>query len=123
MAVIKVTGLAVLAVYVTDLERAKSFYVDMLGFEEAGPMDPGFCLSAGDLTLYLEPGRKAFDKRVSEYPEASPCFTTDSVKGAFMKLREAGVKIVSEYLQFGEEFGMFRIADPDGNVIEFAGTP
>ena len=35
----------------------------------------------------------------------------------------AGVPVIEKYQQAGETFAMFRVADPDGNVVEFAGTP
>ena len=52
-----VTGLQVLAVYVSELERARSFYEGLLGFKETGSMPPGVALSSGGVMLYLEPGR------------------------------------------------------------------
>ena len=51
------------------------------------------------------------------------CLGVASVKGAAESLEAAGVTLVSAYQEFGPQFGMFRIADPDGNVIEFAGAP
>jgi hypothetical protein len=45
------------------------------------------------------------------------------VKDAFEKLADAEVKIVSDYEEFSPDFAFFRIADPDGNKIEFAGKP
>jgi catechol 2,3-dioxygenase-like lactoylglutathione lyase family enzyme len=123
MPVIKVTGLNVLAIYVSDLEKAKEFYRDILGFEESGAMDPGFCMVSGDLTIYLEPGREECNKPPDKYAEVCPCFATEGLNEAYDKLCDAGVKIVAEYQEFSPEFAMFRIADPDGNKIEFAGAP
>jgi catechol 2,3-dioxygenase-like lactoylglutathione lyase family enzyme len=58
MPVIKVTGLNVLSIYVSDLENAKKFYADMLGFTDGGEMGKGWLMNAGDVTIYLEPGRE-----------------------------------------------------------------
>jgi hypothetical protein len=57
------------------------------------------------------------------YNTVSPCFASDSVREAYETLKEAGVKFVEDYNQSTDTFAMFRIADPDGNVIEFAGKP
>lgn len=122
------TGLQVLGVYVSDLERARAFYTEVLGFTQTGEMPPGLLLSAGGengLTLYLEAGRTAPEASVDSllHPAFAPCLATASVKQAFETLKAKGVRMVSEYQQFGPEFAMFRCTDPDGNLIEFAGKP
>jgi catechol 2,3-dioxygenase-like lactoylglutathione lyase family enzyme len=123
MSTISLTGLNVLSFYVSDLERAKKFYTEILGFEESGPMGPGFCMKGAGVTIYLEPGREECPRPPWKYADISPCFATDGVSDAFEKLADAGVKIISEYEEFSAEFGMFRIADQDGNIIEIAGKP
>lgn len=123
MSVVKVTGLNVLSVYVCDLEEAKSFYKDTLGFADGGAMGKGWLLNAGDVTLYIEDGREECNKPPWQYAETCPCFSTDGVKDAFERLADAEVKIVTDYEEFTPEFGMFRIADKSGNIIEFAGKP
>ena len=45
------------------------------------------------------------------------------MKNAYEKLNAAGVTVVEDYQEFAPTFGAFRIADPDGNVIEFASKP
>ncbi len=123
MATTTVRDLNALAIYVTDLERSADFYRKHLGFEVSGDMPPGVLMKAGSVTLYLEADRKA--KRTESQPlaEFSPCFATDSVKASHDALRAAGVRIVTAYQEYGPAFALFRIADPDGNLIEFAGTP
>ena len=119
----RVKDLNVLAVYVTDLEHSKQFYIRHLGFEMAGDMEPGILLKAGQVTLYLEADRKTQRSDGTSTVEFSPCFATDSVKASHDALKAAGVRIVTPYQEFAPTFAFFRIADPDGNVIEFAGTP
>ena len=48
---------------------------------------------------------------------------TPSVKAAWGRLSELDVTVVEPYQEFAPTFAMFRIADPDGHVLEFAGTP
>ncbi|MFH1515611.1 MAG: hypothetical protein ABIG42_09150 [bacterium] len=42
---------------------------------------------------------------------------------AFLNLKNSGVEMVSEYIEYAPTFAMFRIVEPDGNVLEFAGEP
>ncbi len=123
MAKVKVKSMNVLAVYVTDLEKAKAFYIEQLGFEECEEISPGILLRSGDVTLYMEEGRKEQKSELREFSEFSPCFDTDSVKQTYEVMKSSGVKIVEEYQEFAPTFAIFKIVDPDGNLIEFAGKP
>ncbi len=49
MSRIEIRGINVLAVYVSDLERSKAFYTEILGFEEGDEVDPGILLKSGNL--------------------------------------------------------------------------
>ncbi|MBD3277920.1 MAG: hypothetical protein GF388_06450 [Candidatus Aegiribacteria sp.] len=123
MAVTTVKCLNVLAVYVTDIARSEAFYRDHLGFEKVADLEPGILMEAGEVKLFLEGCR---EKQRSEKPataEFSPWFSTDSVRGAYHALKKAGVPISTEYQEFAPTFALFRISDPDGNLIEFAGAP
>lgn len=123
MSKVKVREINVLAVYVSDLEKAKAFYIEQLGFEECEEISPGILLRSGDVTLYMEAGRKKRKSESREFSEFSPCFATDSVKQTFEVLKSSGVKVVEEYLEFAPTFALFKIIDPDGNLIEIAGKP
>ena len=118
-----VTGVNVISIYVSDLERAKDFYVNVLGLQKSGDMPPGILLSAGDSTVYLEGGRSPGGKPDTESPCMSVCFAADSVKKAYEALKTEGVVMVGDYQEMAPTFAMFQCADPDGNVIEFAGSP
>jgi len=119
----QVKDMHVLAIYVTDLEKSQAFYAEHLGFEKTQDMTPGILMKAGDVTLYLEADRKKGRDESMSTTEFSPCFATDSVKTSYDALEKAGISIVSPYQEFGPTFSFFRIRDPDGNLIEFAGTP
>jgi catechol 2,3-dioxygenase-like lactoylglutathione lyase family enzyme len=123
MTTVTVKGLNVLAVYVTDLARSEAFYREHLGFEKCQDMEPGILMKAGEVTLYLEACRQEPRGKGLRTVEFSPCFATDSVKGAYRALKAAGVPISVEYQEFAPTFAFFRISDPDGNLIEFAGKP
>ena len=105
------------------MEKSKSFYCDILGFKPGEEMPPGILLNAPGLTFYLEAGRKPISHERLTCTEISPCLSADGIKSAFSALKNAGVEIVTEYVEYAPTFAMFRIADPDGNVFEFAGEP
>lgn len=123
MAAVLVRDLNVLAVYVTELARSEAFYRDHLGFGRVGDMEPGVLMKAGPVTLYIEACRRKVHDGEAGTAEFCPCFETDSVKASFEALRDAGVTISAGYREYGPEFALFRISDPDGNLIEFAGKP
>ena len=54
-----VSGVNVVGIYVTDLDRALRFYLEQLGLVDEGEMGPGRMMRAGEAAIYLEPGRKA----------------------------------------------------------------
>ncbi|HHH76049.1 MAG TPA: hypothetical protein ENL03_03375 [Phycisphaerae bacterium] len=75
MSKVKVHNMNALAIYVTDLDKSKAFYIDQLGFEEGEEMQPGILLRSGDVTLYIEAARtkrKSESREVSEFSHALP---------------------------------------------------
>ncbi|MBN2053837.1 VOC family protein [bacterium] len=123
MPTINVRDLNVLAVYASNFQRSVAFYTDHLGFEKVEDMPPGILMKAGAVMLYIEAG-KVVEPETGPSPGGfCPCFAVDSVKESYQALREAGVRISTPYQEFGPAFALFRITDPDGNVIEFAGSP
>jgi catechol 2,3-dioxygenase-like lactoylglutathione lyase family enzyme len=118
-----VNGLNVVAIYVTDLERSRTFYEEQLGMTKSGDMPPGLLLAAGDCTVYLEGGREARESPGLKAAGVSACFSAPSVRACWERLEAAGVPVVEPYQQHGDQFAMFRVADPDGHVVEVAGTP
>lgn len=118
-----VTGIQVVGIYATDLERARRFYVDLLGLKVKEEMPPGILLTAGDTTIYLEGGRSLAVDPGLFAASTSICFGSRSIKAAYERLTAAGAHVVEPYTEFSPEFAMFQISDPDGLVVEFAGVP
>lgn len=118
-----VRGLAVGAVYVTDLDRSRRFYEGLLGLQFLCEMAPGVLLSAGDSQIYLEGGRTAAATPGMQSVGTSLCFDCASVRLATSRLMEAGIPIVDEYRELAADFAMLRVQDPDGNVVELVGKP
>lgn len=112
-------------VYVTDFEKAQQFYRETLGMKLIKKMGDGVLLRATeDLSIYLEGGRKDRAADPLHGTSTSLCFWPEGgVKAASERFKAAGMVLVGKYDEFGPDFHMFRIADPCGNVIEFAGKP
>ena len=119
-----VTGIAVIGIYVSDLQQAKNFYVDELGLEDKGEMGPGCMLSQGDTSFYLEPGRnKNLSNQKLMDADITICFTVESVKKAYEEIGNKNIQVVMKYTEYAQDYAVFMIADPDGNIIELAGNP
>jgi predicted enzyme related to lactoylglutathione lyase len=125
MAIIKLDEFNLPTVYVDDFEKNLAFYMDILGMTKEYDMEPGIVLRATkDCVMYLEGGREPVAVKPSEKTEVSLCFSTvEGLKKSYEALKAAKVTLVGEYMEFAPEFHMFRIADPAGNTIEFAGKP
>jgi predicted enzyme related to lactoylglutathione lyase len=116
-----------LAVYVTDLGRAKEFYGRVLGFEVEADLGPTLCFlrsRTGGIHLYLEggmkPGREERDRsRLGFFLQAErPASET------LAELRRAGVRILQEAPEpVDDDTVCFQIADPDGNIIDVCCRP
>ena len=121
---IQVKDVAVIGIYVSDLGVAVDFYVIDLGLEDKGSMGPGHMLALGETSFYLEGGRsKNQTKQNLKDADTAICFGVDSVKNAYETMQKKKVQIVMKYVEYGPEYAVFLIADPDGHIIEIAGSP
>ena len=119
----RITGLATIAVFVSDLDAAKEFYVNILGVEYAGESGPGISLKAGRINIYIEGGREPVAGASDDQVRVSVAFMGDSVKAIYERLEQHGVKIVEPFREVSPTFALFKAADPDGNIFEIAGVP
>jgi catechol 2,3-dioxygenase-like lactoylglutathione lyase family enzyme len=125
MPAIQLKGLNLPAIYVNDLKEALNFYVDILGMEKLRDLGPGVLLKATpDCIIYLESGKIKSPNTKFDKSCVCLCFeTNEGVRASYMNLQNAGVEMIGEYHEFDLDFHLFRIADPSGNIIEFAGKP
>ena len=117
-----VSGYSHVAVSVTDLDAARDFYRDVLGFEVPRPDFgvPGLWLRVGDLQLHLGVA--------DEPPSPGPGFPhfalyvpSEDFDATIDAVRAAGTKMVGEpstRVDFGTTVHAAFITDPSGNVIE-----
>ena len=108
------------AVRVTDVERARSFYINVLGFKQIPRPDvpsPGAWLSLGNAQVHLIHGP-------ANHAEAEPGMATkphiaiviDDFSNAGAELQKHGIK---HKVMIGSVAGsVIVLQDPDGNAIE-----
>ncbi len=103
--------------YVDDVDRAASFYVDNLGFRQAYGFPPEGPLSFA--FLELQPLGIAVSKRQAEHEgrEFELCIYTDDVDAAHERLRGVGAEVVQPPAdqEWGERMAYFR--DPDRHLL------
>jgi catechol 2,3-dioxygenase-like lactoylglutathione lyase family enzyme len=112
-----------IAVYASDMERARKFYTEVLGFDVKVDLGPTLSfLQSGDIHVYLEAGHKpspADNKstRLSFFLE-----TKNSAQETFDALKAKGVEILDGAPQeVGDGVFAFQFLDPDGNILEATG--
>jgi glyoxylase I family protein len=115
--------LAHITLCVAEVEAARTFYVDLLGFDVLPRPDlpmPGLWLQRGDLQLHLMAPPDPAELPRARAMDATPigphiAFRVSELSPVLAQLRAAGVPVVaSEYIA-NQAFA----ADPSGNLIEF----
>ena len=106
---------------VSDLERSKAFYGDVLGLEEVERPDfgiPGVWYGVGETQIHLIGKPEGVDTG-SPSPKLTPianhsAFQIEDYDAAVERLRECG----AEFVELSREVGQIFVRDPDGNIIE-----
>ena len=116
-------------IFVSDIETACRFYVQKLGFELAFSYgEPLFYAQVfrdgGRLNLRKVSG-PVFDSsfHARERDALSATFTVDDAKPLFLEFRRAGATFHQSLRTEPWGARTFIVADPDGNLICFAGGP
>ena len=115
------------AVYVTDLGRAKKFYTEALGFEVTAEVTPTLCFlrsRSGKISIYLEGGQKPAKTDSKTVRLSFFLQTEQSAKDVYKALKAKGVKLLQEAPEpVDENTSCFQFEDPDGNILEVSGKP
>ncbi|GEM_PF-908818 len=116
-----------IGIYVTDMERAKDFYVNKLGFTLGTEISPDECI------LYIESSSIAIFLSRTDKPsvtdEKGPRITVffhadEYARKVYSLLKARGVKLLQDAPQkLGENMLWFQLSDPDGNIIEVMAEP
>jgi catechol 2,3-dioxygenase-like lactoylglutathione lyase family enzyme len=118
-----VSGYSHVAVSVTDLDAARDFYCEVLGFEVLPRPDfgfPGLWLRVGELQLHLGVVDQAQSPGPG-FPHFALYVPTEEFDATIEAMRAAGVKLLGEpstRVDFGTTVHAAFITDPSGNVIE-----
>jgi predicted enzyme related to lactoylglutathione lyase len=114
------TNFAVIGIYVDDIDKAKKFYCDALGFEIENSYNDGCILqmkSEGP-TVIVELADKPSK---AEYPDGSQivlCVATEDIEKTSKELREKGVNFLHDIPQLFVAGQFMAMKDPAGNVLE-----
>ncbi|MET8088060.1 glyoxalase superfamily protein [Micromonospora sp. NPDC005197] len=121
-----VTHVQLLSVPVTDQDRARDFYVDVLGFDlvRDNPMGP----DGGRWVQVAPPGAATALTLVTWFPTMPPgslkglVLETDDLDADVARLRERGVDFANGGIQSAPWGRYATFDDPDGNGIVLQAT-
>jgi lactoylglutathione lyase len=117
-----ITELHTVALYVTDQDRAKSFYVDALGFE-VGADQPGLggigrwieVAPKGAQTSFMLADAAGWNKQDQVGRSADVTLRCDDARALYAELAAKGVEVTEPESQ---RFGTFiDVTDPDGHRL------
>ena len=109
----RITGVATVAIPVTDQDRALEFYVGQLGFETRRNVPFG----DGRWIEVAPPGAATTIALVPAGIPAGIRLTTRDADGDHADLRARGVDADPEVMRIPEAPAMFGLRDPDGNTL------
>lgn len=120
-------GMRHVALNVTDMERSKAFYQDVLGMEVVWQPDPGnVYLSSGsdNLALHQLPNGQALAAAASPLDHLGFIVShMDRVQELEREFRARDVTILKPFKRHRDGSASFYCADPDGVVIQMLYEP
>jgi len=109
--------------FVQSLERSVAFYRDAVGLEVKLEGD-GYVEFATDNTKFAVYQRAKLPELIGRPGGTAPCgevaFVVDDVEVEAQRLRAAGVEMLTGPVDRPWGQRTLHVADPDGNVVEFA---
>jgi len=114
------TSFSVIGIYVDDIDKAKEFYCDALGFEVENTYNDGCIiqLKSDGPTVILE---KVVKPANAVYPGGSQvvlCVATDNIEKTSKEFREKGVNFLHDGPQPFVAGRFMAMKDPAGNILE-----
>lgn len=116
----KLLGVAHMALYVSDIEKARGFYHDFLGFEEPydlknadGSLSMTFFKVNEDQYIEIFPGLKPENDRLNHI-----AFQTDDAEKLRLYLASKGVKVPDKVNKVRIGNTSFNVKDPEGHTVE-----
>jgi lactoylglutathione lyase len=111
---------SVIGIYVDDINKAKKFYCDALGFEIENSYNDGCILqmkSEGPTVIVEETDKPS----TAVYPGGSQvvlCVATDNIEKTSKEFREKGVNFLHDEPQPFVAGRFMAMKDPAGNILE-----
>jgi len=117
----KILGVAHMALYVSDLDKARAFYKDFLGYEE--PFKLQRKDGSGDRIAFIKVNEDQYIELFAEPPKKDGqlnhiAFYTDDARGMRDYLASVGVKVPDSVGKGQVGNSNFNIIDPDGYTVE-----
>ncbi|MFW9811091.1 MAG: VOC family protein [Candidatus Thorarchaeota archaeon] len=111
---------AVIGIYVDDIDKAREFYCDILGFEIENTYDDGCIiqLKSDGPTVIIE---KVENPSKAVYPGSSQvvlCVSTDNIERTSEEFRAKGVNFLHDGPQPFVAGQFMAMKDPSGNTLE-----
>src|SRR5260370_9644609 len=115
-----ILGLSHMAVYVSDLQKARAFYKDFLGYEEPYTLKRE---DGSDRIAFIKINEDQYLELFAENPQQDGhlhhiSFFTDSAEGMRSYLASQGVKVGEKVGKGNIRNSNFNIIDPDGHTVE-----
>ena len=115
-----VLGISHMAVYVSDLEKARAFYKDFLGYEEPYTLKRE---DGADRIAFIKINEDQYVELFAEAPKQAGhlnhiSFFTDSAEAMRVYLASRGVKVPEKAGKGKIGNSNFNITDPDGHTVE-----
>ena len=117
----RLSGVAHMAIYVSDIEKARGFYRDLLGFQEPydlknsdGSLSMTFFKVNEDQYIEVFPGLKPDQDRLNHIALA-----TDDAAALRTYLAARGVRVPAAVSKVRIGNTSFNVTDPEGHTVEF----
>lgn len=117
----RISGVAHMAIYVSDIEKTRGFYRDLLGFQEPydlknadGSLSMTFFKVNEDQYIEVSPGLKPEQDRLNHI-----AFATEDAAGLRTFLAARGVQVPASANKVRIGNTSFNVKDPEGHTLEF----
>lgn len=116
----RILGISHMALFVGDLQKARAFYKDFLGFEEPYALKRE---DGSDRIAFIKINEDQYVELFAESPKQDGhlshiAFFTDSAEGMRAYLASRGVKVPEKVSKGKIGNSNFNITDPDGHTVE-----
>ena len=116
----RVLGLSHMALFVSDLKKARAFYEDFLGYEEPYVLKRE---DGSDRIVFIKINDNQYIELFAESPKQDGhlnhvSFFTDSANGMREYLASRGIKVPDKVTKGRIGNSNFNIVDPDGHTVE-----